>query len=68
MSAPISVYTGGKPARVYLLAGEPVLLLAANFGPGAPRQCLLETPDGHRFTRPFRGLRRLYLRERLTPA
>lgn len=46
--------------RVYLLAGEPVVLLARGAGPG-PRNALLLRPDGTRFVRPFRGLRRLRL-------
>lgn len=50
------------PGRVYMLAGEPVLLLCRSSGPG-PRNALFLRPDGTKTCRPFRGVRRLRLRE-----
>ncbi len=48
--------------RCYLLAGEPVVVLARWEGSGCPRNVLLLFPDGRKTVRPFRGLRRLNLR------
>jgi hypothetical protein len=42
--------------NTYLLTGVPVRVLAAWSGRG-PHNVLVETPDGRRFVRPFRGLR-----------
>lgn len=50
------------PGRVYLLTGEPVLLLCRWNGPG-PRNALFLRPDGTKTCRPFRGVRRLRIRE-----
>ncbi len=48
------------PGRVYLLNGEPVVLLCRSIGPG-PRNALFLRPDGSKTCRPFRGVRRLRL-------
>lgn len=56
--------TAYTPGRVYMLAGEPVLLLCVANGPkGSPRNALVMRPNGTKIVRPFRGLRRLRLRE-----
>lgn len=47
--------------RCYMLAGEPVVVLARWANPDAPRNVLLLRPDGTMTVRPFRGLRRLRL-------
>jgi acetyl esterase len=45
---------------VYLLRGEPVMVLArADWRKGTPRNVLLLLADGTQTVRPFRGLRRL---------
>ena len=48
--------------RLYLVGGQPVVVLARGVGPG-PRNALVLYADGARTVRPFRGLRRLRLRE-----
>lgn len=52
------------PGRVYMLGGEPLLLLCWKPPPkGSPRNALFMRPDGVKIVRPFRGVRRLRLAE-----
>lgn len=51
--------------RCYLLNGEPVVVLTRWEGNQAPRNVLLLRPNGAKTVRPFRGLRRMHLREAL---
>lgn len=60
--------------RCYLLNGEPVVVVtqwglkSRGETYGGPRNVRILFPDGTTTIRPFRGLRRLRLREALTPA
>lgn len=55
--------------NVYLLRGEPVMVLArAEWRKGTPRNVLLLRADGAQTVRPFRGLRRLAHASTLGPA